>query len=397
VNEALVYGTTRVFGDWRSLQFAGRARVSRAFVRVPSIDANVERVQAELTLQADQVIIEKLSGRSARGVVTLTGVYDLAPGLEVDSLHYLVRFSGAAATPLPDIYALGAGEVTVSWRPGEQLLIAGQVDVEEALVAMGFGGSAVAATAGDDEPVALDLHIRGDRGIWLRNRDADIELAVDLRVRQSRTGTVYAGRLASRQGSVYYLDHTLRVTEGVLSFDNIDRFDPDLNVTAELPVRTSRTDGPDRVVLRLTGTLQRPEFGFASDPPVWDPSQVASYLNLNVTADELTAMEQKDAVTRLVTQRLLGYFQTRVARRVREYVALDYLEVETGLAGGEGTSVTVGKYIGRNLYVSYSQNFSSQLQPAFTAQYFFDRRNEVLAQRSADGRYSLRYQFRLRY
>ncbi|MEO0086432.1 MAG: translocation/assembly module TamB domain-containing protein, partial [candidate division WOR-3 bacterium] len=397
VKEAQAYGSAVVSGDWRALQLDGRIRVSRAALYVPSIDASVDRAQAEITLAGDQIRVDKLSGRSTRGLVTVTGVYDMAPGLLVDSLRFLVRFNGAAASPIPDVYAIGGGEISVSWRPGEQTLIAGRVDVEEALVAMSFGGGGNAAQPAGDEPVALDLDIRGERGIWLRNRDADIELAVDLRIKQSRAGTVYAGRLTSRQGSVYYLDHILRVTNGVMGFENIDRFNPDLDITAELPVRNHGNGAPDRILLRLTGTLEHPEFDFASEPAVWDAGQIVSYMSLNVTADELTAMEQKDVVTRMVTQRLLGYFQTRVARQVREYVALDYLEVETGLAGGHGASVTVGKYIGRNLYVSYSQNFSSQLQPAFTVQYYLDRRSEVLAERSVDGRYSLRYQFRLRY
>lgn len=396
VREAQVYGSAVVRGNWRALQFDGRARVSRAELYVPSIDATVDRAQAEITLTGDQIRIEKLSGRSTRGLVTLTGIYDMAPGLLVDSLHFLVRFGGAAARPMPDVYAIGGGEITVSWRPGEQTLIAGRIDVEEALVAMSFGGDGHAASSSGEEPVALDLDIRGERGIWLRNRDADIEMAVDLRVRQSRAGAVYAGRLTTRHGSVYYLDHTLRVTDGVMNFENIDRFNPEMNIAAELPVRGRNGNGPDKIVLRLTGTLEHPVFDFASEPAVWDAGQIVSYMSLNVTADELTAMEQKDAVTRLVTQRLLGYFQTRVTRQVRDYVALDYLEVETGLAGG-GASVTVGKYIGRNLYVAYSQNFSTQLQPAFTVQYYLNRRSELLAERSADGRYSLRYQFRLRY
>lgn len=397
VRDAQVFGTTIVRGGLRELRFDGRLRVSRADLYVPSIDATVEKTQAEISLDGDQIRIDKLSGRTARGIATVSGIYDLAPGLLVDSLHFLVRFNGAAATPLPDIYAIGGGEVSVSWRPGEQTLIAGRVDVEEALIAMGLGGGGGTAASTEEQSLALDLDIRGDRGIWLRNRDSDIELAVDLRVRQGHSGTVYAGQLASRQGSVYYLDHVLQVTEGVLSFQNIDRFNPDLSITAELPVRNRNGHGPDRILLRLTGTLAHPEFDFTSEPAVWDAGQIVSYLNLNVTADELTAMEQKEAMTRLVTQRLLGYFQTRVARQVRQYMSLDYLEVETGLAGGNGASLTVGKYLGRNLYISYSQSFSSQLQPAFTVQYYLDRRSEILAERSADGRYSLRYQFRLRY
>jgi autotransporter translocation and assembly factor TamB len=59
--------------------------------------------------------------------------------------------------------------------------------------------------------------------------------------------------------------------------------------------------------------------------------------------------------------------------------------------------VTVGKYIGRNLYVSYTQSFTGDLQPVFRVEYFLNRKNELVGERTDDGRYALRYRFRLRY
>ena len=37
------------------------------------------------------------------------------------------------------------------------------------------------------------------------------------------------------------------------------------------------------------------------------------------------------------------------------------------------------------------------MQPEFRAEYYLDRRNEIVGERSEDGRYSLRYRFKLRY
>jgi autotransporter translocation and assembly factor TamB len=108
-------------------------------------------------------------------------------------------------------------------------------------------------------------------------------------------------------------------------------------------------------------------------------------------------MDQKEAVTRLLSERLLGYFQTQVSKRARGFASLDYLEFESGLLTGLDTKVTVGKYVGRNLYIAYTQNFSGDFQPAFRVEYYLDRRNELLAERTEAGRYSLRYRFKLRY
>jgi autotransporter translocation and assembly factor TamB len=210
---------------------------------------------------------------------------------------------------------------------------------------------------------------------------------------------VYNGVLTSRQGNVYYLDRTLRVTSGTVTFPNVNRLNPELDIAAELPLPPNGggADQPQKIVLGVTGTVEQPELAFRSDPPVWDNVQVLSYLNLNATPEQLRDIEGQQAVTRMLSDRLLSYFQTRVAKRARGFARLDYLEFESGLLGDARTRLTVGKYIGPNLYVSYTQYFDEQFAPAFRIEYYVDRRNEVVAARDDDGRFSLRYRFKLRY
>jgi autotransporter translocation and assembly factor TamB len=392
----MVYGAVEV--NWKpgSLELAGRARVIDGTMSVPSIAAQVERIQAELTFKQDRVVLEKLSGTTTKGILTAEGFAQLNSQLVCESLRYQTHFTGVSAIPIPAVYAIGSGEIAVSWRAGERALISGEARIDDALATIGFGAQSAGAGANGSD-VNYDLHIIGERGIWLRNPQADIELGVDLNIRMVGDEVLYAGEMSSRQGAIYYLDHTLRLTEGRLTFDNTSGFNPQLDLKAELPVFSRRNNGPDRIVLRVTGTLQEPSFVFSSEPPVWDQTQIITYLSLNVTMDELSALEQKELLSRLLTERVLGYFQTQVSKRVRDYISLDYLELETGITGREAARVTVGKYITRNLYVSYTQSFAEEFQPAFRIEYYLNRRNELLAERSADGRYSLRYRFKLRF
>ncbi len=397
IPEGMFFGAIRV--DWQParLMLSGRSRLSKGVMRVPSVATTVEAVEAEITFQEDRLVIEKLSGKSARGTVTGEGVVDLSPQGEVDSVVFKTHFTGVSAVPMAKVYAIGQGDIDITWHRGEKrAFISGNTVVDEALVAIGFGPQN--GGGGGSAGVDYDIRVRADRGVWLRNREADIELAVDLAIRQVGEEAVYTGELVTRQGNIYYLDHILRVTEGKLLFDNVSRFDPQLDITAELPITSNgKNEQPDKIVLSLTGTLSEPSFVFRTEPPVWDETEILSYLSLNVTMDEISAMEQKELLNRLLSERLLSYFQTQVAKRVREFVSLDYLELETGILSGQEARVTVGKYVGRNIYVSYTQNFTGELNPAFLIEYYLNRRNELIAERSSDGRYSLRYRFKLRY
>jgi autotransporter translocation and assembly factor TamB len=393
-----VYGDLRVRGDLVTPDIRGRLRVSRAELYVDPIKATMDRVNGELTLAGRRVNFEKVTGRSRRGTVVASGYVELGRNFFVDTLHVDVNFNGVEASPLKDVVGVASGDIALDWHQPLPILLTGRINVEEALVTIDPGAPVV--TGGTpDTTLVYDLQVKGDRGIWWRSSLADIELSVDMSLKRTLQEEVYNGVLTSRQGNVYYLDRTLRVTSGTVTFPNVNRLNPELDIAAELPLpqNGAGADQPQKIVLGVTGTVEQPELAFRSDPPVWDNVQVLSYLNLNATPEQLRDIEGQQAVTRMLSDRLLSYFQTRVAKRARGFARLDYLEFESGLLGDARTRLTVGKYIGPNLYVSYTQYFDEQFAPAFRIEYYVDRRNEVVAARDDDGRFSLRYRFKLRY
>ncbi len=395
-----VYGKLALRGGLTEPNLDGRVRLVRGTILVPALNTLVEGVNAELTARGNRITLDKLSGGAGKGIVTAAGFVDLGRNWLVDTLHYRIRPDGAAIIPLPEVYAVVGGDICLDWAPGRPFSIAGTIDVEEALLAFNFGQTTAPAAEEDTAALAYDIRIRGDRDIWLRNRMVDIELSVDLHLLRTATGETFSGQLASRQGDIYYLDHTLRVSRGVIAFDNISRLNPSLDIVAELPVRSvvqTEEDLPDKVLLTLSGTLEKPEFRFGSEPAGWDETEIITYLSLNVTTQELSALENREMMTKYLSERFLGYLQTQGTKWARKYVGLDELRFESEFAGGEGNRVTVGKYVGRDLYVTYTQNFTGELQPEFTVEYYLNRRNEIVGGRSADGRYSVRYRYKLRY
>ncbi len=395
-----IYGLISLRGSLIEPAFNGRVRVSRAVLVAPAINTTIERLNAELTFDNSHVRFEKFSGRSSRGAVIGSGFIELGPNWQVDTMHYDISFTGATINPQPEIYAVAAGQVMLDWATGRPLVLTGTVDVSEALIAIGFGAAPATNNGEPDTLFEYDIRVRADRGIWLRNSMVDIELGMDLTLRKSRADQVYAGELESRQGNVYYLDNTLRVSRGRIRFPNIARLNPELDIVAELPVRPARDSSssmPEKVVLTVSGTLEQPLLQFASEPPGWDEADIASYLNLSMTPGQISALEERDAVTQMLSQRLLSYFQTQAAKRARGFANLDYLEIESGLLSGREARVTVGKYVGRRVYVSYTQNFTGDMQPLFRVEYYINRKNELVAERNDFGRFALRYRLKIRY
>jgi autotransporter translocation and assembly factor TamB len=405
LRQGSIYGDVAVGGTLTRPMFDGRVRISRARLGVPIIGTSFDRVNAELVFDHSRINIEKLSGRSDHGNALVTGFVDVGQNWQVDSLRFHGDFSGTTINPMPEIYGTIGGSLDLEWLLGRPFSLSGTVNVEEALIAFGFGQSAGSGTGVPDTTLTYDVRVKGDRNIWFRNQLADIELGCDLTVRKTTRDVLYSGELTSRQGSIYYLDHTLRVDTGSVRFDNISTLNPEFYVTAGMPIRTALKEQgtPDTIVVALTGTLEKPSFAFRSAPPIWDETEILTYLTLNATQEQLQAMDQKNKVSALLSERLLGYFQTQVSKRARGFVNLDYLEFESsGLFDtSKQARVTVGKYVGRNLYVSYTQNLTGLMIPSFRVEYYINRKNEILAEGTPDDRYgyrtSLRYQLRLRY
>jgi autotransporter translocation and assembly factor TamB len=402
-----IYGDLVVTGTLTQPVLRGRVRISRARLGVRAIGAAFDRVNAELVFDRSRVTIEKLSGRSEHGEVLVSGYVDIGERWGVDSLRFHSDFSGTAINPMPEVYGTIGGSLDFNWARRRPFSFAGTVNVEEALVTLGFGQSPGSGSGGPDTSLVYDVRVRADRNIWLRNQLTDIELACDLSVRKTTREVLYSGELTSRRGSIYYLDHTLRVDTGSVRFDNINNLNPEFYIVAAMPVRSAygEANTPDSIAVTLTGTLAKPSLALRSVPSEWDDTQILSYLTLNATQEQLeNAASGRNNVNMLLSQRLLDYFQTQVAKRAREYVNLDYLEFESSLFdNNKQARVTVGKYVGRNLYVSYTQNFIGEMTPSFRVEYYINRRNEIIAEGTAKGtpddqyRTSLRYQFRLRY
>jgi autotransporter translocation and assembly factor TamB len=404
VRKGTVFGDLALKGSLTRPVLEGLVRISQARLGVQAIGATFDRVNAELVFDRNRINIEKLTGRSNQGNALVTGFVDIGQRWHVDSLRFHADFTGTTINPQPEIYGVIGGSLDLDWRSGKPFSLSGTVDVAEAIVALDFGRSV--GNGAPNTGLVYDIRVRGERNIWLRNQLTDIEFAADLTVRKTTGDVLYSGELTSRQGSIYYLDHTLRVGSGSVRFDNISTLDPEFYVTAGMPIRTpaSEPSTPDTITVTLAGTLGKPHLAFSAGRLGWDENEIISYLTLNVVPEQNSVGNDQAAVTKQLPSRLLSYFQTQASKRARGFVNLDYLELETGglLDSSKQARVTVGKYIGRKLYVSYTQNLKGDMIPSFRVEYYINRKNEIIAEGNAgdtpaEYRTALRYQFRLRY
>jgi len=399
VKSGSIYGTIGVKGKVANPIFSGRVVVNDASLVIVATNSAVEKVNAELLFDRNRIIISKISGKAEKGSVTASGFTEFQGLTTVKLLQYEINGFDLPIHPQKDIYAVVSGNLQILYEQNHPTSLQGTVTVKEALLTIGFGREVKTGTTAN---LLYNISEQGERGIWLRNANCDIELSIDLNLRKTLTETFYSGNLKTRQGNFYYLDHNLTITEGFIKFDNINELNPELNIQAEKYTRpmkiNSATTERVKIILQLTGNLKQPVFNFTSDPPVLSQEDIMSYLTLNVTTQEISVAEQREIFNKLVSERFLGYFEREIAKKLRNYIKLDYLQFESGLLeGGKTAKVTVGKYIAKNIYATYTHNVSGSIQDVFRIEYYLTKSQELIGERDEKGRYRLKYQFQFRY
>lgn len=399
VKSGNIYGTIEATGEIRNPVLSGRLRVNDARMLIEATNSNVEKANAELLFDRNRIVLTKISGQVKKGVVTGSGWTELQGLITVKALQYDITGQDLPIHPQKDVYAVVDGSLQIAWQQNQPTSLNGNITVKEALLTIGFGSEVKSGSASN---LIYNMTVKGERGIWLRNSYCDIELSTDLNLRKTLTETFYSGELVTRQGNFYYLDHNLKMTEGSIKLDNINELNPDLNLNAEMYTRSMLINSGAaeriKIKLQLTGTLKQPVFNFSSDPAVLSQDDILSYLTLNVTPEEISVTEQKEIINKLVSERFVGYFEREIAKKLRNYIGLDYFQFESGLfEGGKTAKVTVGKYIAQNFYATYTHNISGFTQDIFKVEYYINKSHELIGERDEQGRYRLKYQFKFRY
>lgn len=398
LQEGKIFGKVRLRGNLSNPIFDGRLRIYDGKLFFPAFRLLVNDFSSELSLYQDEIALLEGKGKVDNGTITGSGFVNLKGLTKVDTLHYDIEFSQMPLNLAKDIFGIFAGRVAIDWAPSSPLWLSGNLSVIEGLVNVSFGQKVSRGASGGG--VDFDFKVEGNKGIWLRNQNADLELGIDLRVRKKGGEMTLTGELSTRRGQLYYLDRTLQMKEGKIIFDNISEIDPQLNLQAELETKPIKVgeNFPQRfkIIFLLQGTLSQPEFKLLSEPPFLSESDIITYFTLNVSPEDLKSISEREFFYSVLSERILSYFEREVAKKLRGYLSLDYLSLEQGLTE-KGTKITVGKYVARNLYLTYSAVMAGKERDEYKAEYYLTRQHLISAEKTAEGRYRVKYQFQIRY
>jgi translocation and assembly module TamB len=208
----------------------------------------------------------------------------------------------------------------------------------------------------------VDLQVIIQKNVWLRHRNANIELSGDLRVMKASGGDPrLTGVIESVRGWMVFQGRRFTLSEGRLEFTGGDKIDPVLDIVAEHRVNNYLV----KVIVK--GTSEKPTLTLASEPQL-DQADILSLLLFNKPVSALDKGEQASLQQNAIGI-VGGFAATKIGQAVAESLGLQNLGVDIGSIDFSGDSVRYGQYVGGDTFVSVSQEISGKYGREVSAEY----------------------------
>jgi translocation and assembly module TamB len=234
--------------------------------------------------------------------------------------------------------------------------------------------------SGGPVTINLDMSVVADDRIFVRGRGLNSEWAADLTVRGTAENPLIGGSVNLREGQLDLAGRTFDLTRGVIGFREREEIVPEVNIQAQTEAGTA----PNTVtaIVTVSGTAENPQIDFSSSPPLPEEDILALVL-FGRPANQLGAGEALQLAQAAAT--VSGTFGSGggVVGSVRSSLGLDQLSFDPS-----ARSLTVGKYIADDIYVSARQSIG-QLGTALSVIYEVSSFFTVEATQKANGAQSL--------
>ncbi len=197
------------------------------------------------------------------------------------------------------------------------------------------------------------------RNLWIRGKDMGIEVKGDLRAAKEGKNLVLFGTLEVKQGFYKLYGKKFDFKSGKITLTG----DEDINPILEFVVAYSFRDY-EKVLksmeVKITGRLKDPQITFEMNGTKIDEQDALSYLIFGCSMSELSDGQEStlEINTSTIAKNVaFGQMSNVLKDAMQSSLKLDVVEI-AGEDNWDAASVTVGKYINSNLYMSYQYTFA---------------------------------------
>lgn len=370
-------------------------RDGQASLRTPA-DIALDSLNARFDFAGRRITVERFDGILNGGTVKASGSMDLIGGS-------LTNFNLSAN--LRDVFlelpeglesSFNANLTFVSKE--DLIMVNGKIRVVESSYRKDFGGdlSELLQQSPEHDPehdrspslsrIRFNVAVVTVNPIAVRNNMADLEADADLRLVGSYYAPSIVGTVNLEEGGQIFLnERTYYLRQGIITFNNQTRIEPDLNIQAETEVSEWE------ITMLITGTPDRLETQLTSEPAL-SQTEIISVLLTGSRDTDLTGRQMQLAQAQALSL-LAGQAGQELAGQAREVLGITTFRLEPSFIASEthdpGARVTLGQDLTRDLSLGYSMNLVNAGDQLWIAQYDITRTLSARAIGQEDNSYRM--------
>ena len=214
-------------------------------------------------------------------------------------------------------------------------------------------------------PIPDFLNLNGEFSIripgncWVKGKSMNIELKGDLRAKVENNLLNLSGDMNVKRGYYEFLGKRFDFKSGTVTLTGGADLNPILDFDIYYAFRDIENE-LRKLELAITGRIDKPTIAFKIDDKSIDEKEALSWLLFGKSPEQLT--EGQKSTTESTTGDLalnmaFGQLSEVLKKAMQDALGLDVVEI-SGNNGLNETSVTVGKYITNNIFISLEQTFS---------------------------------------
>lgn len=353
-----------------------------------------EDINMFASIDSSTFALDSLSVSSGKGSLGVKGFVSLenTDSIGLNDFEMILRSSGFQAVGSSGIELNFDSDITISGLLGEPFFKGG-LDINSSRINVDYFTQTLSEKRDEPDPPLLSIElsdtlvavsdtvskwqgisgsefysdIRGELEIdipgntWVTGKDMNFELEGSLRAVKKTEDISLFGDLNIRRGYYKLYGRNFDINRGVISFTGASGFNPELDFEISYRFRDVEKELRD-LVLNVSGKLRQPEFNFMLDDQVLEEKDAISYIIFGKSVNQLGEGERESISGE---EMALGAAVTQLSSVIKdvlqESAGIDVFEISGGEDWKSG-NVTIGKYITRNLFLSYERSFDFDKQ-----------------------------------
>lgn len=311
----------------------------------------------------DAFVLNQLSARAGNGSVSASGRVGLSSA-DNFPMAITVKFDDARLARSEALGATASGTLTIT-KSADVQKIEGQINIPEANYQIIRQGAAEipeltgVRRKGDVDPnqqaqakkparafgnFDLAIRVRAQNRLMVSGMGLESEWQANITIGGTTLNPQIRGTMEVVRGTYSFASRRFDLTKGVISFQGAELTNPTIDISA------STTAEGVTAILNITGTAQKPQIAFTSNPAL-PQDEVLSRLFFGTNVTNLSATEAIQLAAALNSLRATGGGLNPLGQ-LKSATGIDRLRVlGADDTTGRGTSLAAGKYITRNIYI----------------------------------------------